>query len=146
VNRSTYYRHFERKEDVVLYFLDTLTKDVLEWDKEQTPGIREHLVSVYEHYYSNKNYMMAIYRNGLAFLLLDVLKKRLGAAEHNRHAVNVQYDLAFQIGGTFNHFLLWFSRGMMDSPEEMADHTLAVLPEELVDHLWSAPKRKGESI
>lgn len=33
VNRSTYYRHFEKKEDVITYFLDQISKDILEWDK-----------------------------------------------------------------------------------------------------------------
>lgn len=136
VNRSTYYRHFEKKEDVILYFLDSLSEDILEWDKKQKPEFRTHLINVYEHYDRHKEKMLTIYRNGLYHLFLDVLKKNLGAFDDAEKAVDVQYNIAFHIGGTFNHFLLWLSRDMADSPEAMADHTLAVLPKELIDHIW----------
>lgn len=140
VNRSTYYRHFEKKEDVILYFLDCLSEDILEWDKEQKPDFHEHLINVYEHYYHHKRQMLTIYKNGLSHLFLDVLKKSLGPSEHSDISLDIQYNIAFHIGGTFNHFLLWLSRNMADSPEEMAKHTLAVLPEDLIDHLWNAVK------
>lgn len=137
VNRSTYYRHFEKKEDIILYFLDSLSEDILEWDKERKPEFHEHLINVYEHYYNHKKQMLTIYRNNLSYLFLDVLKKSLGSVEHKDKSLDVQYNIAFHIGGTFNHFLLWLSRDMADSPAEMAKHTLAVLPEDLIRHLWS---------
>lgn len=142
VNRSTYYRHFERKEDIILYFLDCLSEDILEWDDEKSPEFKEHLINVYQHYYNHKERMMTIYKNGLSSLLLDVLKKNLSANETENENLDMQYDIAFHIGGTFNHFLLWLSRDMADTPEEMASHALAVLPENLIKHMWKATKRK----
>ena len=141
VNRSTYYRHFERKEDIIFYFLDCLSKDILKWDKEQKPEFNEHLVNVYRHYDGCKEQMLAIYKNGLSYLFLDVLKKYLGSDKPEDKNLDMQYNIAFHIGGTFNHFLLWFSRDMADSPEEMAEHTLAVLPKELIEHLWNMGKK-----
>ena len=142
VNRSTYYRHFEKKEDIIFYFLDCLSEDILKWDKEQKPEFKEHLVNVYQHYYSCKEQMLAIYKNGLSFLFLDVLKKYLGSDKPEDKNLDMQYNIAFHIGGTFNHFLLWFSRDMADSPEEMSEHTLAVLPKELIEHLWNIEKKQ----
>lgn len=142
VNRSTYYRHFEKKEDIILYFLDGLSEDILEWDKEQKPDFKEHLIHMYKHYYNHKEQMLTIYKNDLSFLFLDVLKKNLNANEVEGRALDMQYNIAFHIGGTFNHFLLWLSRDMADTPEEMAEHTLAVLPEDLIEHMWNATKRK----
>ena len=141
VNRSTYYRHFERKEDIIFYFLDGLSEDILKWDKEQKPEFKEHLVNVYKHYYSCKEQMLVIYKNGLSFLFLDVLKKYLGSDKSEYKNSDIQYNIAFHIGGTFNHFLLWFSRDMVDSPEKMAEHTLAVLPKELIEYLWDKDKK-----
>lgn len=142
VNRSTYYRHFEKKEDIILYFLDCLSEDILEWDKEQKPDFKEHLINVYKHYYNHKEQMLTIYKNGLSFLFLDVLTKNLSAYETENRNPDMQYNIAFHIGGTFNHFLLWLSRDMADTPEEMAAHTLAVLPKGLIEHMWNATKRK----
>lgn len=140
VNRSTYYRHFEAKEDIIKYFLDNISKDILEWDKAKENNFEEHLVNVYRHYYRHRKQMMTIYRNGLSILFLDILKKYLGADAHKDEEASIQYAIAFHIGGTFNHFMLWFSRDMSDSPEEMAAYTLAVLPDGLIDHIWNAPK------
>lgn len=139
VNRSTYYRHFESKDDVIKYFLDKISKDILEWDKTVESNFEEHLINVYKYYYKHKKQMMTIYKNGLSILFLDTLKKYLGAEAHNEQT-SIQYDIAFHIGGTFNHFMLWFSRDMADSPEEMASYTLAVLPDHLIDNIWNVPK------
>lgn len=138
VNRSTYYRHFERKEDIILYFLNGLSQDILEWDKEQKPDFREHLVNMYRHYRNHKEQMLTIYKNGLSFLFLDVLKKYLGT--NKTEPLDMMYNVAFHIGGTFNHFLLWLSRDMSDTPEEMANYTLAVLPKDLTEHMWNTHK------
>lgn len=141
VNRSTYYRHFEKKEDVIQYFLDKISKDILEWDNAKESSFEEHLVNVYTHYYRHKKQMMTIYKNKLSVLFLDILKKYLGAETHKDEQASIQYDIAFHIGGTFNHFMLWFSRYMADSPDEMAAHTLAVLPRNLINHIWNTTKQ-----
>lgn len=137
VNRSTYYRHFEKKEDVIKYFLDKISKDILEWDKAKESSFEEHLTTVYKHYYQHKKQMLSIYKNGLSVLFLDTLKKYLGAETHTNEQTSVQYDIAFHIGGTFNHFMLWFSRNMEDTPEKMVSYTLAVLPKNLIDNMWN---------
>lgn len=141
VNRSTYYRHFEKKEDIVMYFLDNISKNILEWDKEKKSSVEEHLINVYKHYRKHKNQIMTIYRNGLSFLFLDILKKYLGRENYKDMQASIQYDIAFHIGGTFNHFMLWFSRDMADSPEEMAAHTLTVLPDNLINRIWNVSKK-----
>lgn len=146
VNRSTYYRHFEKKEDVITYFLDQISKDILEWDKAAESNFEEHLINVYKYYYKHKKQMMTIYKNNLSILFLDILKKYLGAEAHKYEQASIQYDIAFHIGGTFNHFMLWFSRDMADSPEEMAAYTLAVLPNHLIDHIWNVSKPHSLSI
>ena len=137
VHRSTYYRHFKKKEDVVSYFLDCISKKILNWYEEHKPDFRKHLICVYQYYYIYKDQMLIIYKNNLSFLFLDVLKKYLGSDKPEDKNLYMQYKIAFHIGGTFNQFLLWFSRDMADSPEEMAEHTLAVLPKELIEHIWN---------
>lgn len=128
VNRSTYYRHFKKKEDIIYYFLDNLSKTFVEQERAKNLDIEKYLTKMYQHYYKHKKQMLTIYKNGLSILLLDVLKKYLGGDECKNEQILEQYNSAFHIGGTFNHFMLWFSRNMIDSPEVMAKYTLEVLP------------------
>lgn len=138
VNRSTYYRHFSSKEDVIKTFLRNISKDILEWDKRAERTFEEHLINVYRHYDKHKKQMLTIYQNNLSILFLNVLEEYLGTDSHTCESATTQYDIAFHIGGTFNQFMLWFSRDMKDSPEEMAAYTLRILPEQLIEHIWNA--------
>lgn len=133
VNRSTYYRHFDKKEDVILYFLDHLSKTFVEWARPQNLVLEDYLTKLYAHYLQHKKQMLTIYKNGLSALLLDILRKCLGGEGMENKPVSEQYDIAYHIGGTFNHFLLWFSRDMVDLPETMAKYTLAVLAPSAVE-------------
>lgn len=136
VNRSTYYRHFNKKEDVILYFLDNISRDIAEYEKVAFFSLEAHLTNIYAHYFEHKRQMLTIYRNGLSFLFFDTLKKYLEKAMHSSKQVPLQYNIAFHIGGTFNHFMLWFSRNMIDSPETMAKYMLDILSENYIHHIW----------
>ena len=39
-----------------------------------------------------------------------------------------QYRTHFQIGGSTTLLIFWFSRGMADSPEQMAEYIEKILP------------------
>lgn len=135
VNRSTYYRHFNKKEDVIVYFFDHISRSFLDWEKTHEFDFKEYLTEMYTHYYQHKRQLLTIYKNGLSFLLLNVLQEHLGNNRLSDSPLSVQYDTTFYIGGTFNHFMLWFARDMEDSPETMANYTLAVLPEDYAHHI-----------
>ena len=141
VNRSTYYRHFETKEDVIIYYLDNLSLELIEWEKRQKLDFKQHLIRMYEHYYNHKKQMMTIYKSGQAQLLLEVLKKYLVSDRHTDKTTKDQYSIAFHIGGTFNQFLLWFSRNMEDSPADMAKYTLSLVPDTYIRHIWNPKER-----
>lgn len=138
VNRSTYYRHFSKKEDVILYFLDELSASFVAWEALQTLSFEEHLTKLYEHYAAHKTQMLTIYKSGLSSLFLEVLRKYLGGWEHTDKQPSEQYAIAFHLGGTFNQFMLWFSREMVDPPEVLAKYTLAVLSERSIPFIQKA--------
>lgn len=128
VNRSTYYRHFKKKEDVISYFFDYLSKTFLAQEHIRSLPLQDFFIQLYRHYYQYKQQLLTIYRNGQSILLLDTLKKYLGHTTTENLSTSVEYHIAFHVGGTFNHFMLWFSRNMTDSPENMAEYTLNVIP------------------
>ncbi len=135
VNRSTYYRHFTCKEDVVRYFLTEILQEFLDWSRSHPQAFDTYLVSLYTHYQRYRREMLSIYQNGLSLLFLEVLRQQFTANVGTDDSDREQYKVFYHIGGTFHQFLLWFSRGMADAPKDMARYTLAVLPAEYVPYV-----------
>lgn len=137
VNRSTYYRHFSSKEDVIYYFFDSVLNEYIGWSKTQPLTFKEYLTKMFEHYLKFKKQFITAHKNGQSLLFLDVLKKHFYMHTNESSPALEQFKIAFHVGGTFNQFLLWLSRDMADSPETMMRYTLAVLPNEFVPYIFN---------
>lgn len=135
VNRSTYYRHFNGKDDVIFYFLDSVMREYLEKAKLQKPDLKTYLQNIFGHFLIYKKQLLIIYHAGLSVILLSVLEKYFHSQIDTCKSLEEQYKVSFYIGGIFNHFLMWFSRNMKESPEEMAEYALLVLPSQFVPYL-----------
>lgn len=135
VNRSTYYRHFSGKEDVIFYFLDSVMREYIEKARLQKPDLESYLQNMFYHYLKYKKQMLIIYHAGLSAILLKVLEKYFHSQINTNQSLEEQYKVSFYIGGIFNHFVMWFSRGMKESPEEMTAYALLVLPAQFVPYL-----------
>lgn len=135
VNRSTYYRHFTGKEDVIFYFLDSVMSEYLEQIQFQKLDLKTYLQKLFSHFMNYRKQMLVIYHAGLSMVLLNVLKKYFYSQIDTSKPLVEQYEVSFYIGGIFNHLLMWFSRGMKESPEEMTEYALLVLPPHFVPYL-----------
>lgn len=135
VNRSTYYRHFNGKEDIIFYFLDSVMREYLEEIRLQKPDLKSYLENMFEHYLKYKWQMLSIYNAGLSLILLKVLEKNFHSQIDTSQPLEEQYKVSFYIGGIFNHLQMWFSRGMQESPEAMTQIALSVLPKQFVPYL-----------
>lgn len=135
VNRSTYYRHFTGKEDVIFYFLDSVMNEYLEQIQFQKLDLKTYLQKLFSHFMNYRKQMLVIYHSGLSMVLLNVLKKYFYSQIDTSKPLVEQYEVSFYIGGIFNHLLMWFSRGMKESPEEMTKYALLVLPPHFVPYL-----------
>lgn len=135
VNRSTYYRHFNGKDDVIFYFLDSVMREYIEKAQLQKLDLKSYLQNMFHHYLKYKKQMLIIYHAGLSAILLSVLEKYFHSQIDTYKSLEEQYKVSFYIGGIFNHFLMWFSRDMKESPEEMTEYALFVLPANFVPYL-----------
>lgn len=135
VNRSTYYRHFTGKEDVIFYFLDSVMSEYLEKVRLEKPDLRTYLLNMFAHYLNYREQMLVIYQAGLSIVLLRVLEKYFYSRIDTNRPLAEQYNVSFYIGGIFNHFQMWFSRGMQESPEQLTEFALLSLPPQFVPYL-----------
>ncbi len=135
VNRSTYYRHFNGKEDVIFYFFDSVMREYLEVAKPQNPDLKSYLQNMFQHYLKYRKQILVIYNAGLSPIFLRVLEKYFHSQIDTSKPMDEQYKVSFYIGGIFNQLQMWFSRGMQESPETMTQYALTVLPPQFVPYL-----------
>lgn len=135
VNRSTYYRHFNGKEDIIFYFFDSVMCEYLKEAGGAKTELKPYLQNLFQHYLKYKKQILIIYHAGQSLILLKVLEKYFHSQIDDSKPLKEQYKVSFYIGGIFNHFQMWFSRGMQESPETMTQYALAVLPPQFVPYL-----------
>jgi len=74
VNRSSYYRHFKSKEDIVRFYFDRILNEYkASFDKSLT--YKNHIKKLLAHYLKYKRELMLIYKNDVAYIILDVLNE-----------------------------------------------------------------------
>ena len=131
VNRSTYYRNFESKEDIVEYYLTThiMYEYLDDYKKSHERSPERYLRTILDCFYRHKNELLLIHKNGLSYLLLNVLNK-VFEEKLGQEALTLaeRYRQNFHIGGIYNFSHLWFSSGMEETPEIMTKIALSCFP------------------
>ena len=127
VNRSTYYRHFRTKEDVVRYYLDSIMVEYQEkFVQRKSQEFSEYLLTMFQTFYSHREHLILLHRAGLTACLLDVLWRQFQFEKLVSQADTEQaYRVSYHMGGIYHNLLLWFSREMRESPEEMTKTALS---------------------
>lgn len=132
VNRSTYYRHFESKEDMIKYFFVWILDSYLATVQE---GIdtKSYLTGMFRAFLTRKRQIMTIYKSNLAYVFFDTLNsyftERFGQ-KTGADSFDAQFSLYYHTGGIFNAFILWFSNDMEPSPEKLAAMAVTIMTQE----------------
>lgn len=140
VARSTYYRNFYYKEDIIKAFLSSMHQDLL-IEMQNTPIITETIDTylkpdmlrrsfeyTFKICYKNRDYLLIIVKNGLGGLIQDELKEY---AYHliSEDSAKDKYKLSFIQGSGFNIVMSWLSSGAKESPAHMTDKLINFLSE-----------------
>lgn len=131
VDRTTYYRHFHSKESILERYLDRILQEFIDrYHAEGDPGFDTYLLRIFETFYAYRENLLLIDRAGYAWLLLPLITKRFHFESYQRAAsVRQQYAVSYIIGGIYNKLLLWFRRGMKETPAEMQAIARTIRPE-----------------
>jgi AcrR family transcriptional regulator len=125
VNRSTYYRNFNSKEDVIKFYFNT--KIVLSFSlnvmDRDTPA-KNRLMKFFQHYHKYKKELVLIYKNGLSHHILDALNE-LAAI----HTDDERYQMYWYTGAVYNSLMFWVSNDMNKSPKTMSEIYASLMPD-----------------
>ena len=132
VDRSSYYRHFKSKEDIISFFFDMVLKESLEgYTNLSSIDLTLYIHSIYTAFFNYRKETLLIHYANLSFLLLDVLSKRFQFSELAKDfPLSKQYELSYIIGGIYNNLIFWMSRDMKETPDELTEISLQFRNEE----------------
>ena len=122
VSRSTFYRLFEGKDEVVSWWYGTLMDGYARLFAERTDhGRRGYLRAIFDCFGAHRDDLLLLHRRGCTHLMLGVFRDRLADGR-------MSYANAYHIGGIYGVMEQWLDGSMADTPEHMASEALAIMP------------------
>lgn len=140
VSRTSYYRNFNSKEDIIKEYIQRLRKEIdvaLEYsantfgDKLNPQTLTVHI----SYYLKEKHNLLLLYDNGFGSLMLDesnrYVEESLGDMPYNSIE---RYRLYFISGAIFNAMMQWLKTGAKETPGEMAQIIIELLEKMYSDY------------
>lgn len=122
LSRITYYRNFNNKDEIIIYYLEYNTQDffkTFDFDINQKEW-KKYLKLLFEDLLDEKKQMLTrtLVKAGLTHYIKNEIERVLTAKNYNQKDL---YNQLFIAGGIFNVCIEWISNGCQQSPEEMAN-------------------------
>lgn len=134
VNRSTYYRHFSTKHDVVRHFYQLRLDEYLS-SVSANISARAYFTGMFERFLRYKKELILLDQRGLTFLLLEEMNARIPQIHGEGKAAVSSLYCNYHMGGVFNSFRYWLLEDMATPPDKLAAHCMMFLPRDFHPHL-----------
>ena len=119
VGRTSFYRNFETKEDILRTYIQQLFQTWMEdYDRAANPPVSEWIYTIFAHFEAKRDFYSLLNQRGLVYLLKDVILTLCGFDPAQE--IPVAYASAFAAYSLYGWIEVWFQRGMRESAEELA--------------------------
>lgn len=129
VSRTTYYRNYYNKEDVLKDLFDSLMAEVAT-AIAAAPDDHTAFVAFFECIQENAEVYLVLQKANYTLSELDEITRLTSANTPEDHVID-KTRLAFVAGGLFNVARIWLENGAVETPEEMAERYEEVLQDPL---------------
>lgn len=124
VGRTSFYRNYQTKEDIVKAYIAHLFQDwVNKCKKSSNLSVRETVQVVFSHFEANREFYSLLNKRDLVYLLKDIILDLCGFDPEQEMAA--AYSSAYVGFFLYGWIEVWFRRGMRDTTEEL----IACLPQ-----------------
>lgn len=120
VNRITFYRNFNSKEEVLKCYLDSITDNFIKTSKIlYTPdNFQSYIIYLFTHLERYKAIGILLYKSNMVHFLKDEFDRIFLAKAKNS---NETYHYAFISGGLYNLYYYWIKNNFKENPQELAN-------------------------
>lgn len=128
LSRRTFYRLFERKEDLLVWYMNALYQEfITELQKQGCKRFEDVVMLYFKFWYRHKHLLDLFRRSDLLSLMLnqylvifpDIFKAIKSNYPLSRNEEALGYAMAFSAGGLLSVLVRWSDEGMTKTPEEM---------------------------
>lgn len=120
VNRITFYRNFNSKEEVLKCYLDSITDNFIKTSKIlYTPdNFQSYIINLFIHLERYKDIGILLYKSNMVHFLKDEFDRIFLAKAKNSNEI---YHYAFVSGGLYNLYYYWIKNDFKETPYELAN-------------------------
>ena len=120
VNRSTYYRNFKSKEDIIKYKLESMMDEYLEEFESKHDRTKEaYIRTILETFLKHEEFLKIIHKQNQSYILQKVLVNYFNNILRDA-SKREMYQVYYHIGGIYNFIICWIENDMKDQPECLA--------------------------
>lgn len=129
VGRSTFYKHFNHKGEIINFYLEYIYKESLKTaiiHPETNEDFEENIIILIKTIYSQKEYLSLLLKNGLGQRLLDFLTKKFILFNFNNS--NENYFFPYIVSGAiYNALFAWNENNYENDIMEVFNSILIIL-------------------
>lgn len=120
VGRSSFYRNFESKEDILRAYINKIFSDwITGYDLNDNKSLYELTNALFTHFEKYKDFYFLLNKRKLIYLLKDVIIEICGPKPE--HSKKEAYTRAFVAYTLYGWIEVWFQRGLKESAEEISE-------------------------
>lgn len=121
VGRSSFYRNFSSKEDILLQRIDTLFDGISPSRPLEIAHVREFMAGQFRVFKANQELLEVLQRNGMLYLLYPQTNRNARRLVDFHGLYRNPYQAAFFSGAGVSVLIQWVENGFRESEEELAD-------------------------
>lgn len=122
VSRSSFYRHYDSKEDILLDYMNQLFDATqLKINPFSDENIKDYAVSQFCLCKENKDFFIALKQNDLLYLLFQQVNYNVKRNIASFHLYKNPYQAIFFASAAIGVIIQWIENDFQESEEELAD-------------------------
>lgn len=127
VGRSSFYRHFSNKEDVLLYHINTIFGSPNQYDPKSDAKVSDYLLARFRKVRENREFFEALDRNDMLRLLYQQLVVNIQINMETFHIKRSTYQPIFFTSAETGVLIEWIKNGFPESEEELTQEFMDML-------------------
>lgn len=125
IYRSTYYRNFESKEDIIKYKLSMIMDEYLEtYDNQEENTKKQYFTILFNIFQKYESFLKIIHQQKQSYLIQQVIPEYFQKLLLKNKTE--QYDVYYHIGGIYNFLICWLENDMKETPEQLTEIAMEI--------------------